>query len=241
MLMSNRAANYRFCAALGESCSQPQACSEKKGDAPVPVPPGMAGFEASVRRMSRIMPMLTVLTGSQRTHSVPRFSLVACALLTVLALGLTGCGATTTAVQEGGSTRTSTAAPTATTAPAPTATLAAVTCGSQYGSAYQATLPDATYTQTTIFSAIQLPPQTRSYDNDAAGGLRGRFFCSSGTSASVLSFMTQQLAQQGWQPVATASDCGQADIRDYGSPQCWRNGKYHLFLGVNSNTDWVVA
>jgi hypothetical protein len=161
-----------------------------------------------------------------------------------MALGLTGCGATVTGVQEGGSTSTSTAttaAPTATTAPAPTATLPAVTCGSQYGSAYQATLPDATYSQTTVFSAIQLPPQTRSYDNDAAGGLRGRFFCSAGTSASVLSFMTQQLAQQGWQPVTPASECGQADIPSYGSPQCWQNGKYHLFLGINTNTDWVVV
>lgn len=182
------------------------------------------------------MPMVPML---QCMRSVSRFSLVAIAfpaLLIVLALGLTGCGVTTTGVQEGGSTNT----PTATTA-APTATLAAVTCGSQYGSAYQAMLPDATYSQTTVFSAIQLPPQTRSYDNDAAGGLRGRFFCSAGTSASVLSFMTQQLAQQGWQPVAAASACGQANIPTYGNPQCWQNGKYHLFLGVNTNTDWVVA
>lgn len=181
--------------------------------------------------------MVTMVTRPQRTRGVSRFSLATIALLTVLALGLTGCGATTTVVQEGGSTST----PTATTAPAATATRAAVTCGSPYGSAYQATLPDATYSQTTVFSALQLPPQTRSYDNDAAGGLRGRFFCSAGTSASVLSFMTQQLGQQGWQPVATAADCGQADIANYGSPQCWQNGKYHLFLGVNTNTDWVVA
>lgn len=184
------------------------------------------------------------MTSLQHTHGVSPVSLAAFALLTVLALWLTGCGVTTTVAQEGGSTSTptvTTAVPTATTAPAPTATLAAATCGSQYGSAYQATLPDATYSQTTVFSALHLPPQTRSYDNDAAGGLRGRFFCSSGTSASVISFMTQQLAQQGWQPVANASDCGQADIPSYGNPQCWENGKYHLFLGVNTNTDWVVA
>jgi hypothetical protein len=190
--------------------------------------------------MSRIMPKLTtvtMVTRSQRTRGASRFSLAAIVLLTVLALELTGCGVTTSVVQEGGST----SAPTATTAPAPTATLVAVSCGSQYGSAYQATLPDATYSETTVFSAIQLPPQTRSYDNDAAGGLRGRFFCSAGTPASVLSFMTQQLGQQGWQPAANASDCGQADIPNYGSSQCWQNGKYHLFLGVKTNTDWVVA
>lgn len=187
---------------------------------------------------------MLMLTQSKRSNRVSRLSLATSALLTVLALGLIGCGATATGIQEGASTSTSTAttaAPTAATAPAPTATLAAVTCGPQYGSAYQATLPDATYSQTAVFSAIQLPPQTRSYDNDAAGGLRGRFFCSAGTSASVRSFMTQQLAQLGWQPVATASECGQADIPTYGSPQCWQNGKYHLFLGVNTNTDWVVA
>jgi len=184
------------------------------------------------------------LTMSRRIRGVSRLSLVALAVLTVVALGLTGCGATPTGVQEGGSTSASTAttaAPTATTAPVPTATLAAVTCGSLYGNAIQATLPDATYAQTTVFSAIQLPPQTRSYDNDAAGGLRGRFFCSAGTSASVLAFMTQQLAQHSWQPVTPASQCGQADISTYGSPQCWQNGKYHLFLGLNTNTDWVVA
>lgn len=180
--------------------------------------------------------MVSRLTRPQRTRGVSRFSLAALALLIVLALGLVGCGVTTTVVQEGGLTSTPTA-----TAAAPTATLAAVTCGAQYGSAYQATLPDATYSQTSDFSALQLPPQTRSYDNDAAGGLRGRFFCSAGTSASVRSFMTQQLSQLGWQPVATAADCGQADIPTYGSPQCWQNGKYHLFLGINTNTDWVVA
>lgn len=196
--------------------------------------------------MSRITPIVTMVTmvtkeamvtRSQRIRSISHFSLAAIALLIVLGLGLAGCGVTTTVVQEGGSTST----PPATTAPVPTATLAAVTCGSQYGNAYQATLPNATYSQTIVFSALQLPPQTRSYDNDAAGGLRGRFFCSAGTSASVRSFMTQQLSQLGWQPVATATDCGQADIPTYGSPQCWQNGKYHLFLGVNTNTDWVVA
>lgn len=176
----------------------------------------------------------------RRVHGISRFLLAAIAALIVLGLGLAGCGVTTTVVQEGGSTSTSTAS-TATTVPVPTATLAAVACGSQYGSAYQATLPHATYSQTTVFSALQLPPQTRSYDNDAAGGLRGRFFCSAGTAASVRAFMTQQLSQLGWQPVATATDCGQADISTYGSPQCWQNGKYHLFLGVNTNADWVVA
>jgi len=193
--------------------------------------------------MSRITPMMrmatkeTIVTRSQRIRGICKFSLAAFALLIVLGLGLAGCGVTTTVVREGGSTSTSTA----TAAPIPTATLAAITCASQFGSAYQATLPDATYSQTTVFSALQLPSQTRSYDNDAAGGLRGRFFCSAGTSASVRSFMTQQLSQLGWQPVATATDCGQADISTYGSPQCWQNGKYHLFLGVNTNTDWVVA
>src|SRR5262249_18835259 len=184
--------------------------------------------------MNRITPPLTRVTRSRRSRGICRCSLAAIALLTVLALGLNGCGVTTAVVQQGGSIST----PTATTAAAPTATLAAVTCGPQYGSAYQATLPGATFAQTTAFSAIRLPPQTRSYANHAAGGLRGRLFCSAGTSASVLSFMTQQLGQQGWQPVAAAADCGQADIPNYGSPQCWQNGKYHLFLGVNTNTDW---
>lgn len=193
-----------------------------------------------MNRITQMMSIVRLVTRSQRSHGSSRFSLAAIALLSVMGLGLAGCGVTTTVVQEGGSTSTATAT-TATTAPAPTATLVAVTCGSQYGSAYQATLPDATYSQTTVFSALHLPPQTRSYDNDAAGGLRGRFFCSAGTSASVRAFMTQQLNQLGWQPVATATDCGQADISTYGGPQCWENGKYHLFLGVNTNTDWVVA
>src|SRR5262245_19648994 len=81
------------------------------------------------------LPQMPQMTISQRTRGVSRLSLAALALLTILALGLTGCGANTTGAQEGDSTHTSTAtaaAPTVTTAPAPSATLAAVTCGSQY-------------------------------------------------------------------------------------------------------------
>src|SRR5690242_19575629 len=105
--------------------------------------------------MSRMTPMMRMVTKetmvkmSQCIRGISRFSLAAIALLIVVGLGLAGCGVTTTVVQAGGST----SAPTATTVPVPTATLAAVTCGSQYGSAYQATLPNATYSQTTVFSA----------------------------------------------------------------------------------------
>jgi len=65
--------------------------------------------------------------------------------------------------------------------------------------------------------------------------------CSGGTTDSVLAFMTQRLTQLGWNKVAfsNANPCDM--LVSYGRPQCWKHGKYDLFLGINSNTDWVLA
>jgi hypothetical protein len=131
--------------------------------------------------------------------------------------------------------------PTATATVAPTITLTPPSCGSQFGATFQATLPDATSTVTSVYADVLLPPETRSYDDDATG-LRARFMCSAGTATSVLSFMTDHLTQQGWTTVTTVSSCGRAVIPNYGMLQCWETGgKYFLFVGINSNTDWVAA
>jgi len=123
----------------------------------------------------------------------------------------------------------------------PPSTAAPTVCDARFGSAYVTTLPDATYQETTVYAQVSLPAQTRSY-NDDASGLRGRFLCTEGTTESVLAFMTQHLIELGWQQLPSGvTSCGRAVIPRYGHPQCWRNGKYHLFLGINNNADWVIA
>jgi len=105
---------------------------------------------------------------------------------------------------------------------------------------YYNTLPDAKFKATSVYAQVPLPPLTRSYDNDAAGGVRGRQMCSAGTTASVLTFMTQHLTQLGWhQADMNGLTCLNAGSF-YGQPQCWKNGNYFLFLGINSSTDWII-
>ncbi|HEY7127758.1 MAG TPA: hypothetical protein VH540_27765 [Ktedonobacterales bacterium] len=57
----------------------------------------------------------------------------------------------------------------------------------------------------------------------------------------MLNFITKHLTELGWQQVAPdqASNC--EIVPNYGHPQCWKNGKYDLFVGINSNADWVLA
>jgi hypothetical protein len=145
--------------------------------------------------------------------------------------------------QTGIPAATATTAPTATaTAVPPTATaaLAPPTCGSNFTSTtYVTTLPDSTYKKTDVYAKVQLPPLTRSFDNDAAGGVRGRNMCSAGSTASVLDFMQTHLTSLGWQQVSmNGSDCMSAAA--YGQEQCWKNGAYFLALAINSNTDWII-
>lgn len=173
-----------------------------------------------------------------RTNAAPfhRSSRVQFVTLSCLLLALAACsqtGATSTAP-----TPTATTAATVTTAM--TATLTPAQCGARYGSAYATTLPDATYQETAVYAQVTLPPETRSYDDDASG-LRVRFMCSAGTTDSVSSYMTQHLTQLGWQVATTTMDCGRAVIPNYGQPQCWKDGKYQVYVGINSNADWVIA
>jgi hypothetical protein len=122
----------------------------------------------------------------------------------------------------------------------PTLTPTLTHCSARFGSAYQATLPDATYAQTTVYAQVPLPPQTRSYDDDASG-LRGRFLCTEGTTQAVQTFVAEHLTAMGWQRATNTADCGRAVIPAYGDPHCWRHGTYQLFVGSNSNADWVMA
>ncbi len=121
-----------------------------------------------------------------------------------------------------------------------TASSTAPACNSNFKPGYVSTLPDATFTSTTVFAQVQLPPETRSYDNDASGGFRGREMCSGGTTASVTNFMTQHLTAQGWHMASSASACSTA-IPGYTTTQCWQNGSYALFIGINSNLDWIIT
>lgn len=145
--------------------------------------------------------------------------------------------------QTGSPADTATTAPTATATTAPptaTATLAPPTCGSNFTSTtYVTTLPDSNYQKTNVYAQVQLPPLTRSFDNDASGGLRGREMCSAGTTASVLDFMQTHLTSLGWQQVSfNGSSCMSADT--YKQEQCWQNGLYTLTLAINTNTEWII-
>lgn len=158
----------------------------------------------------------------------PVISRLQLAVLLGLLLALAACS--TVEVSQGSSSPTSTANTTPTPPP----------CGVRFSSAYQPTLPEATSSQTTVYAQVPMPPQTRYYSDDASG-LRGRFMCSGGTKESVSAFMTQHLTQLGWQPVTPVTACGMAVIPGYRQPQCWKNGSYQLYVGINSNTDWVIA
>lgn len=122
-----------------------------------------------------------------------------------------------------------------------TPTLVPPTCPTHFSTTYYSTLPEATFQATNMYAQIPLPPLTRFMESDALGGERGKVMCSAGTSASVLNFMTQHLGQLGWQQVAVhEADCPGVTDGLFGIAQCWKNGTYTLFLGIKSNTDWLI-
>jgi hypothetical protein len=135
-------------------------------------------------------------------------------------------------------TDTPTPTPTATTAASPSPT--PTQCDTRYGSDYVTTLPDSVFMDTNVYAQIELPPQTRYYRDDASGH-RFKFMCSAGTADSVTTFMTQHLTQEGWQQEATSDAQSCEIVPNYGQPQCWKNGKYELFMGIKSRADWVLA
>jgi hypothetical protein len=119
-------------------------------------------------------------------------------------------------------------------------TLAPVVCGSKFGTTYVTYLPDADSPVTSIYDTIPLPLETRSYDDDATG-LRVRFMCSAVPTGEVVEFFTGNLSGQDWVIQPAVSDCGAAVIPGYAQQTCWQRSKYHLYVGLNSNVDWVIA
>ena len=146
--------------------------------------------------------------------------------------------------QTGSPAATATTAPTATATTAPptaTATLTPPNCPSAFTGPYVATLPDATFPETNVYAQVQLPPLTRSWDDDASGGFRGRRMCSGGTTASVESFMAEHLTNLGWQQIRNDDPSCVTVLPDYIQGQCWKNGMYALFVGINTNLDWLIT
>jgi hypothetical protein len=119
-------------------------------------------------------------------------------------------------------------------------TVASDACSSRFGSTYVTYLPDADSPVTSIYGTIALPLETRSYDDDATG-LRVRFMCSAMPTGYVVEFVTGHLSSQGWVIQPALGDCGAAVIPGYSQQACWQASKYHLYVGVNSNVDWVIA
>src|SRR5262245_37340492 len=108
-----------------------------------------------------------------------------------LLLALAACGPGGTAAQT---SDTPTVPPTDTPTAPPT--LTPPECKNFSNHNYVSTLPDASFQATNVYAQVELPPQTLSFDNDAAGGVRGRQMCSAGTTDSVLSFMSKHLVEQ---------------------------------------------
>ncbi len=158
--------------------------------------------------------------------------------LLFMLMALAACSTATGTPGNSANTQSDTPTPTATTAVSPSPT--PVQCDTRYGSDYVTTLPDSVFMDTNVYAQIELPMQTRYYRDDASGH-RFKFMCSAGTSDSVTTFMTQHLTREGWQQEVTSDAQYCNNVPNYGQPQCWKNGKYELFMGINSNADWVLA
>lgn len=187
------------------------------------------------------MRMLFRSNQSARRHAI--------LLAGVVLLLLSACSSTPgSSAASPDATRTSppTSLPTATSVPTSTSTTVVPTpmssvCSSKYSSGYVVFLPDADSPITTVYDVVALPPGTRYYDDDATG-LRVRFMCSDSPTGEVFEFMPGHLSSQGWTMLPAVTDCGAAVIPGYGQQTCWQIlGKYRLYVGLNSNTDWVVA
>ncbi len=113
-------------------------------------------------------------------------------------------------------------------------------CNEHFSTTYYSTLPTAAFNATAVYARISLPPQTRFMESDAHGGELGKILCSVGTVGSIRDFMTSHLTQLGWQQVgrSTLGCIWAGDV--YRNPQCWKNGVFTLFLGINSNSDWII-
>lgn len=80
---------------------------------------------------------------------------------------------------------------------------------------------------------LPLPPFTLLTPDDAAGST-GMDLCSPGTVASVSSFMTSELAKEGWQQVASNAKC-------VFNAECWTGGSSVISWQVTDPTDWIIA
>lgn len=148
-----------------------------------------------------------------------------------LSIMLTAC-----ASSSSGSSTTLLVTPTLTSTP----TIVPPSCAAAYGTTYYSSVPQTDYKATTIYSLIPLPPLTLFEESDAVGGWRGKAFCSGGTVDSIQAFMQLHLTQLGWQ-MGDKNTTGCYWAGDtFSNPQCWKNGSYALFLGINSATDWII-
>jgi hypothetical protein len=98
--------------------------------------------------------------------------------------------------------------------------------GNTFSQGYYYAIPDPRYVATNVFAHIPLPPLSRIVPDDASGGQRGYEICSAGTVASISSFMTKHLTDQGW----TSTGGG-----------TWTKSGYTLTLILNASAAWVVT
>jgi hypothetical protein len=83
----------------------------------------------------------------------------------------------------------------------------------------------------TAVEGVALPPITYVVPDNAAS-LRGYDLCSSGTVASVTTFLTSALPASGWSKVASSA-------RRFYNDQCWTKGAAAISWQVNDPSDWL--
>jgi hypothetical protein len=169
----------------------------------------------------------------------PRLSTIAILGLMLTFLACSGTQTVTSAVATA-TTESATATIPATATPTlipPTPT--PPTCPARFGTTAVTTIPNTSFSATNVYSTIPLPPQTFFAESDAAGGERGKTFCSGGTIADIQTFMTNHLTALGWTAGGQELGCDWAG-NAFANPQCWKNGTYTFFLGINSATEWII-
>jgi hypothetical protein len=86
--------------------------------------------------------------------------------------------------------------------------------------------------QTSVDGA-PLPPITYAVPDNAAN-LRGYDLCSSGTTASIITFLTSALPASGWSKAVSNTRCFYTD-------QCWTKGSAVISWRVDDPINWNVA
>jgi hypothetical protein len=100
------------------------------------------------------------------------------------------------------------------------------TCGSNFSSS---TSQNYVNTLATAYGTVLLPPESRTVQNDASGGVKGYAICSAGTATTITAFMEQNLPAYGWTFVSTS-----------GGVETWRSSSGTINWSVPDPLQWNI-